>query len=80
VTSPKLPCTLLPFRPAARPRSAGCLALRHAVAASGLTQDRAAEAMGVPGRTLRRWLSGETEPELTPYLRLVEVQSVKRAA
>jgi DNA-binding transcriptional regulator YiaG len=80
MTGPKLPGTLLQFRPAARPRSAGCLALRHAVAASGLTQDRAAEAMGVPGRTLRRWLSGETEPELTPYLLLCEVQSVKRAA
>lgn len=80
MSGPKLPSNLVQFPRQARPRSAGCLALRHAVAASGLTQDRAAEAMGVPGRTLRRWLAGETEPELTPYLRLVEGQSGRRAA
>ncbi len=40
-----------------------------------MSRDRLAKQLGVSGRTLYRWETGETQPTLPNYLRLQEVLS-----
>lgn len=76
---------LLPFPPRARTRESSrelaAERLREALSAAGLSQDAAAQLLGVDSRQVRRWLHGEVP--LGPLELLVELEAVaekRRAA
>lgn len=80
-----MPTNLLPFPSRTRTRESSrelaAERLREALADSGLSQDRAAELLGVDSRQVRRWLHGEVA--LGPLELLVELEAVtekRRAA
>ena len=76
---------LRPIRAIARPeqssRDRACARLSDALAASGLSQQRAGELLGVDARQVRKWLHGEVT--LGPLELLVALEAVtgkRRAA